>query len=193
MGKNKFIELKPLKDRDTVARTQFILTLVRVLVPFGLIGFIYGFLLRGIWGAIIGFLLGAILSVPASMIVMIISDRAGTVAGALYRGPKANWTIRDQLGGVLNQVRYHKMQNNFDQAFLKVEEALAKDPNFADALLLKAQILWEGFNEPIEAKRCLETIIKTTLKTNNHHLWASTLYAEIVKEEKKRLAEKQEA
>ena len=193
MKQNSVKKFKPIKDQDTVARTQFILALVRVLVPLGLIGFIYGFLLRGNWGAFIGFLVGAILSIPASMIVMIISDRAGTTAGALYRGPKANWTIRDQLGGVLNQVRYHKMQNNFDQAFLKVEEALAKDPNFPDALLLKAQILWEGFDDAIEAKRCLEIIIKTTSKPENRHLWASTLYAEIVKEEKKRLAEKQEA
>ncbi|MBW2182072.1 MAG: hypothetical protein JRG81_17135 [Deltaproteobacteria bacterium] len=192
MKQNSVKKFKPIKDQDTVARTQFILALVRVLVPLGLVGFIYGYVLGGNWGSLIGFLLGAILSVPASLLVMIISDRAGTVAGALYRGPKANWAIRDQLEGVLNQVRYHKMQNNFDLAFLKVEEVLAKDPKFPDALLLKTQILWEGFDDAIEAKRCLETIITTTPKTDKYHLWASTLYADIVTAEKKRLEEKQE-
>ena len=43
-------------------------------------------------------------------------------------------------------------QQRFDQAILKVDAVLAKAPGYADALFLKASILWEGFNEPIEAK-----------------------------------------
>lgn len=46
------------------------------------------------------------------------------------------------------------------------------------------KLLWEDFNKPIEAKLHLDTILKTTSKTDNYHVWASTLYSNIVAEEK---------
>jgi len=193
MKTDKPFKLKPLKDKDTVALSLFLKSLSWALPSLCLLGLIYGFKRGGSKGAVIGFFLCAFLSVGASLLTLFISDKFGDLAGFLYKGPKANWSIKERLEGSLNQVRYHKMNQRFPRALLKIEEVLAKDPNFSDALLLKAQILWEGFDEAIEAKRCLETIIKTTPKTDNHYQWASTFYADIVKEEKKRLDEKQEA
>jgi len=193
MKKNKLFKLKPLKDIDSVARTLFLKGLSWALPFLFIIGLIYGSLLDGLRGAIIGISLGIILSIAASLITMLISHKFGEFAGFLYKGPKANWSIKEQFEGTLNQVRYHKMNKRFDQALLKVDEVLTKAPDFPDALLLKASILREGFDNLIEAKRCLETIIKTTPNTDNYYLWASTMYADIVTEEKKRLDEKQES
>jgi tetratricopeptide (TPR) repeat protein len=190
MEKHKLIKLKPLKDKDTVVLSQFLKAFSWALPFLFIIGTIYGYLLGGTRGTIIGILIGSILSVVAAFITILISDKFGETAGFLYRGPKANWSIKEQLEGLLNQVRYHKMNKRFDQALLKVEEVLVKDPNLPEALLLKASVLWEGLNNPIEAKRCLEHILKITLKTDNYHLWASTFYSDIVKEEKKRLDRK---
>jgi len=189
MNQDKLIKLKPLKDIDSVAWALFLKGLSWALPFLGLLGLLYGYKFGGILGALVGLVICAIVSVAASLITMLIANKFGELAEFLYRGPKANWSIQEQFEGALNQVRYHKRNRRFNLALIKVDEVLAKAPHFADALLLKANILWEGFNEPIETKRCLETIIKTTPESDSFHLWATTLYADIVKEEKKRLEE----
>jgi len=183
---------KHLKDIDAVTLSLFLKGLSWALPFLSLLGVIYGYKLDGVRGAFIGFFLCAVASVIASLLTMFISNKLGEFAGFLYKGPKANWSVKERFEGDLNQARYHKMNKRFDQALLKLEEVLAKAPVFADALLLKAGILWEAFDESIEAKRCLETILQTTSENDNFHTWASTLYAEIVLEEKKRLEEKQD-
>jgi len=192
MKNHQFIHLKRLKDKDTAEHSRFYLSMAWALPFLFCVGVIYGYLLGGIQGVIIGIIICTILSVIASLVTMFVSHKLGEFASFLYRGPKPNWSIQEQFEGALNQVRYHKMNKRFDQALMKVEEILAKAPYFSDALLLKASILWDGFDEPIEAKRCLEAILKTTQKPDPFHPWASTLYADIVKEEKKRLKLKQE-
>ena len=192
MNKKKFTKLKPLKDIDSVAVSLFLKSLSWALPFLGLLGLIYGYKLAGILGALLGLFLSIISSIGAALITMFISNKIGEMAGFLYKGPKANWSFREQFEADLNQVRYHKMNKRFDQALLKVEEVLRKEPNFPDALLLKAGILWEGFDEPIEAKRCLKTILQITQKGDSYYTWASTLHEDIVKEEKKRLDDREE-
>ena len=68
-----------------------------------------------------------------------------------------------------------------------MDAVITEVPDYEDALYLKASILWEGFNDPVEAKRHLDIILKTTSKTDNYHVWASTLYSNIVNEERNRL------
>ena len=84
------------------------------------------------------------------------------------------------MAGDLNVVRYHKLCNQFDEALLKIEDVLAKDPDFAEALFLKAQILWEGFEDRQAAKACLLKITKVEPdKKAVFHRWAINLYREI--------------
>lgn len=187
MKKVKFNKPKRQKDVDSVTVSLFLKCLLWVLPFLCILGFIIGKHLGGKGGAFIGVILGAFASIIASLLIMFISDKSGGVAAFIYKGPKANWSIKEQLEGDLNQVRNHKMNKRFDQALLKVNEVLTKAPEYSDALYLKACILWEGFNEPIEAKLHLKTILKTTSKTDNYHIWASTLYENIVQEEIKRL------
>lgn len=192
MKKNKFINHNPKRDNDTVAISLFLKCLSWALPFLCLLGIIYGYKLGGVIGAIKGFFLCAIVSLFASFLTMIISDKLSEIAIFLYKGPKAKWSVKEQLEGSLNQVRYHKMNKRFDRALLTIEDVLAKEPNFPNALFLKASILWEGFSDADEAKRCLGTIINTTSKSDNFYHWASSLYSDIVKEEKKQLNEKQD-
>jgi tetratricopeptide (TPR) repeat protein len=46
----------------------------------------------------------------------------------------------------LAKARYSKRQGRFKEALSIIESALDRDPEFPDALYLKARILWEGFN-----------------------------------------------
>ena len=186
---NEFKKRNPLKDIDSVNLSLFLKVYARIAAPLFLVGFSCGKIFYGNGGALIGAILGAIAGLFLAGIVMFISDKFGDFAAIIYRGSNANLSIEEQLEGDLNQVRYHKMKQQFDQALIKVDAVLVKKPDYAVALYLKASILWEGFNEPIEAKRQLDKILKTTSKTENYHEWASTLYRDIVNAEKRRLSE----
>lgn len=191
MGNDKSKKFKRLKDIDSVSVSLFLKGLSWPLAFLCLLGFVWGYASGGIYGAFIGIITGAIASVFVSLAAMFISDKFGGFFAYIYKGSKANWSVEEQLEGDLNQVRYHKMNKRFDRALIKVDEVLADAPGYTEALYLKASILWEGFNEAIEAKRLLSTIIKTTSKTDNRHTWASTLYSDIVKEEKRRMTIRQ--
>lgn len=178
---------KRRKNVDSVTVSLFLKGLAWALPFLCLLGLVYEQQLGGKGGAFVGLILGVVASVVASLLTMFVSGKFGGFFAFIYRGPKANWSIKEQLKGDLDQVRYHKMNKRYDQALLKVDEVLAKAPDYVDALYLKAGILWEGFNEPFEAKRHLGIILKKTPKTENCYNWASILYENIVKEEKKRL------
>ena len=65
---------------------------------------------------------------------------------------------------------------------IKIEDILAKDPKFPEALFLKAQILWQGFEDKETANQCLLKIIQTEPDRKAvFHRWALNLYAEIQK------------
>ena len=182
-------KLKPLKDVDSVNRSLFIKVWARTSAPLCVFGFVFGKLQYGNGGAVIGIILGVVRGILPTLLFMYISEKLGNFAAIIYRGSNANTSIKEQLEGDLNQVRYHKMNKQFDQALIKVDAVLTKIPDDADALYLKASILWEGFNEPVEAKRHLHKILKMTSKTDQQHSWASTLYKNIVMAEKQRLSE----
>jgi tetratricopeptide (TPR) repeat protein len=79
-----------------------------------------------------------------------------------------------------DQARYHKMQNEFDQALGTVNAVLEQDPEFPDALFLKAQILGDGFGNSAAAKRYLKKVMKAVPnKDETIHRWASTYYDEL--------------
>ncbi len=183
---------KPLKDKDSVAVSLFLKDAFWPLPYLCLFGLVLGSLAGGILGAIFGIIAGVIVSIIVSLISMFISNKFGQAAAFIYKGSGSNWTLQEKMAGDMDQVRYHKMNKKYDQALLKVNDVLAEAPGYADALYLKAGILWEGFNKPIEAKRCLHEIIKTTPKTANCHTWASSLYADITREQRRRLDNKDE-
>jgi hypothetical protein len=178
---------KPLRDIDSVSVSLFVKGLGWAVLFLCPLGFIYGKVLGGSDGAVIGVVTGLAASGFASLLTLLITDTFGGGAAFLFRGRKANWNLREQLEGDINQVRLCKMNRHFDQALLKVEEVLSRAPDYPVALYLKAAILWEGFDEPIEAKRYLDRVEKATEKTDPYQIWATSLHAAIVQEEKKRL------
>jgi tetratricopeptide (TPR) repeat protein len=89
---------------------------------------------------------------------------------------------REQLAGDLNVVRHHKLFSRFEEALIKIENVLARDPDFPEALFLKARILWEGFEDREAAKTCLLKIIKVEQdKDALHHRWALDFYRKLSK------------
>ena len=54
--------------------------------------------------------------------------------------------IREMFSADLEKARHSKRQNKFPEALKIVNGVLVEIPDYPEALYLKAQILWEGFN-----------------------------------------------
>jgi hypothetical protein len=70
----------------------------------------------------------------------------------------------------------------FDEALTKIEDILALDPEFPEALFLEAQILWHGFEDADAAKQCLLKVFRVEPdKRAVFHRWALNLYGDVQK------------
>ncbi len=180
MKRSKNKRLKPLKNVDTVSRSQFLKTFFWLFLPLCIIGA----LIAGIKGIAIAFIASLAISFVAMFALRIFSRNTSSF---IYGGGHGTWNKRERLDGELNTAKYYKMRKEFDQALKTVNRILEIDPDFSDALFLKAQILWKGFENPAAAKRYLKKIIEMKQdKKKTTHRWASNLYDELSEIEKKR-------
>lgn len=170
-----------MKNIDSAARTHFIKS---CMLPFPYLfvgGLICGYALGEVPGALLGVLAAALLSVIVGSVTAIISDKAGgSASGFLYASGRSTFSPRERLEGDLQQVRHHKMNGNFSEALKLINSVLSHDADFPDALLLKAQVLWEGYKDSAGAKECLEELIKVVPDKNESlHRWAVHLLSEM--------------
>ena len=142
-----------------------------------------------IWGYLAGASSGAIAGLAAAAAISVLLGSATSIFTGTPRGGADNTRsfparstlgVRKQLATDLNVVRYQKLYHRFDDALIKIEEVLAKDPDFVEALLLKAQILWEGFEDCQAARACLLTILAVGPDEKDvFHSWALNMYKEL--------------
>ena len=151
---------KPAKDRDLKSITYFI-RVAGLAVPFlCLLGFYVGYVRWGLHGAIGGVLAAAIVGLALSALIMYVLDAAGGAASNLISGRReAVWTPREQLQGLLSQARFNMENGDYSIAFNHINQVLQKDPDFPEALVLKARILWEGFSRADVALQFLEKVL----------------------------------
>lgn len=176
ISKTEEADLKRLKDIDSVTRTYFIRVSCWLLFP---VLFITVFIPVSFKIKIAIVLLGTPL---AAIIVMIITGFVGGSVGMLYGGGRGRVTLQEQLEGDLTKARVSKTEKRFADALAMVESVLAQDPEFPDALLLKAQILWEGFADSPAARSTVMRILHLEKdKATPVYRWAGALYKEITK------------
>jgi len=71
------------------------------------------------------------------------------------------------------------MEKDYQKAIKIVNDIIVKDPKFYEAMLIKAQILHEGFSNTDSAKKHLEIIVEKAKPGKSIHTWASSLYDEL--------------
>lgn len=87
---------------------------------------------------------------------------------------------RDLLAGELIKARLMKASDRFDEALAVVDSTLAKQPDLPEALLLKAQILVEGYSNHAAAAACLKQVIQMgPLEDETIRRWSQSLLDEI--------------
>ncbi len=164
---------KQLKDVDSVRQAIRLNNFMRT-VPF-----------LGMLGLVLGGFQGLLVAAAASALVSVCTEMFSGMLGSgsintLYGFGRRTSTLRERLAGDLSCVRFHKMKQDHDSALVKLEEILARDPDFPEALFLKAQILWEGCQDRAAAKACLMRVIKAEPDKNAvFHRWALSLHREI--------------
>jgi hypothetical protein len=151
---------KQPKDVDSATQTRFLMIAMRIAPVCALLGWLIG----GLQGVLYG-LTGSILGAFA---VELLSGGIGDCSvNILYGTGRLDRTFRDRFIGTLSQARFHKMSKRHDL-------------DYTEALFLKAQILWEGYQEAAAAKQCLLQIMKVEPdKEVPFHRWSVSLYREI--------------
>jgi len=147
-------------------------------------GLIWGYLAGASSGAITGLAAAAAISVMLGSATSIFTATPRESAANTRSGPaRITMGLHRQQASDLNVVRYHKLCHRFDDALVKVEEILAKDPDFVEGLFLKAQILREGFEDGKAARECLQKILAVEPDEKAvFHRWALNLYQELSEE-----------
>jgi tetratricopeptide (TPR) repeat protein len=173
--------MKLQKDGESAEPTLHLRNAIWARPYLAVMGLIWGYLAGGSSGAVVG-LAGAFLASATIGSAGLIRKGLlgkGTVSAHTASGLK---TIgqRKRPASDLNRVRYHKLCNRFDQALLALEEVLAKDPDFPEALILKAQILWEGFDDREGARSSLLRLMKVEPDEKAvFRRWAVNFYREL--------------
>jgi tetratricopeptide (TPR) repeat protein len=144
-------------------------------------GLIWGYLANASSGAVVGLAVAVVINVLIGSATPIFSkQRRGSALSTRSKPAKSSTIVRKHLASDLNAVRYHKLCHQFDDALLKIEQVLAKNPDFVEALLLKAQILWEGFEDRQAARACLLKILAVAPDERDvFHNWALNIYNQL--------------
>ncbi|MCI5142782.1 MAG: tetratricopeptide repeat protein [Candidatus Electrothrix sp. ATG1] len=95
-------------------------------------------------------------------------------------------TLHERLAGELVKARLMKASGRFDEALEVINKTLRRIPDYPEALLLKAQILWEGYADDRAAKTCLQQVLKIkkikTEKDEAIYRWSENLLKEMRQE-----------
>jgi len=166
------IKLKPIKDIDSVHRSTHIKAFC---IPFSFFG-IAGLAL----GGITGLFLAAVLCSLISLFTVFVSEELGGMAGGFYVGRRPIWSIQERYSADFSHARVQKMNKKFDESLLIIDKVLMEQPDFNEALFLRAQILAEGFDDIYEAKKCLIRIFQTEPKRSQLFQWSETLYKSMI-------------
>jgi tetratricopeptide (TPR) repeat protein len=121
-------------------------------------------------------------AIPLSVLYAYSVEKFSTGLGGILTG----WTtqkipLREQLSADLAKARYAKGSGHFDEALSIINQVLEKDPDYPDALYLKAHILWEGFKNSKGALESLRSIVQSVQEDEPIGRWALDYYDEVRK------------
>jgi len=175
------LAIKPPRDIDSAARARFVRSFGYPFIFFGAVAFLYGVYSNSFIGMLIGFLVAFVLSLVTAIVTTLITNQAGEMAGGILFGAgRSTVSQRERLEGFLSQVRYHKMKGEIETAFEKVNALLDQEPDYAEALFLRAQILAEVPEGRRQAekdcKRVLELVPSSAAPL---HRWATRLLSDM--------------
>jgi len=132
-----------------------------------------------------------ILCIPLAVAATLIVEKAGSGIGSLLTSSfKSPGQKNDEFIADLEKARHSKAIGRYDEALDLIEGVVKSTPEWPDALFLKAQIQWEGFENATDSKRCLVKVMQLVGYDETLHTWASNYFDLVVKAEKKKYKQK---
>jgi tetratricopeptide (TPR) repeat protein len=127
-------------------------------------------------------------TIPLSILYAHTVERLGSIfGGILWTSKKVS--PREQLSADLAKARHSKGKSEFEDALNTINNVLEKDPDFPDALYLKAQILWEGYGRSVESKNLFRRVMQLVSADEPLHVWSSDYIDKITLKDKITIAE----
>lgn len=124
---------------------------------------------------------GLMIGLTAGLAAFGLSQAVKKAIGKLFNiaggGRTSQRALRGELKKNINQANYLKRSGDFQNALKTINMIIEIDPGFPEALLLKAQILWEGFDNQKAAIPIIGQVLMTTNKEDAVHqraLWLAT-------------------
>ncbi|MBU0728687.1 MAG: hypothetical protein KKE17_10605 [Proteobacteria bacterium] len=165
---------KPVQDLNIVG--DFLKFFIILLVPFVIIGGVWGYFQRALLLYGIGYPL--IYSIGISMIIIVINNDINDVLGLFGLGNKAQLSLTVKHAKAIQSIGILIGSSNFNEALKKVNALLKEEPKFPVALNMKGQILLEGFSKYQEARICFERVLAATDEGDEQHTLADSMIVE---------------
>ena len=160
------------KEPDLHWRSRLLKSFVIMFGPFHIIGSTYPFHI--LWAT-----LATVVCAPLAVWV---ADRVGEGStNLLYGLGRETFKPHERLAGELDKIRHSKRQKDFDRALYLVNQVIDKAPDLPEALFLKAQILWEGF-ENQAAEGYLKKVLRLVKVGEPLHRWALSYHEQVIVE-----------
>ncbi|CAK8713356.1 hypothetical protein GCAAIG_02675 [Candidatus Electronema halotolerans] len=165
-----------MKDIDSFLRSQYLRIFLWMLYPSIFLGIAYLYWFGSFKLILIMIPINFILPLP----IMLVINWTANFFVSMYSGGGRSATLTEQLAGELNKCRYLKSEKRFAEALQTADFILEQMPEHAEALLLKAQILHEGFADLRGAKQCLRQIMRLELPPESTtRQWAKGMLEEV--------------
>jgi len=125
-------------------------------------------------------LIYSLYSIPLCVLYALTVEKIGSGLGVIFSGwSSRKVSPRDALSADLERARFSKGNGRFEEALRIINEVIDKDPNYPDAIFLKARILWDGFGKKEESVVCLRKVMGLVQRDETLYRWASSLYDEV--------------
>ena len=165
------------RDKGLVFTTWFITIWLRCFIPTVLVS--VALFINGVIG-FTSLLMGPpIVSLLTTIVVLYVTSSIGTSCSNTLFGFGGKPTIREQLAGDMDKAMYFYQQEDYEKAREIIAYVLEVDPDFSEALLIRAKI--EIKTEQIKAaKATLREILSITNSTKTTRRWASSLLHDLI-------------
>lgn len=154
---------------------DFIRYTIILFVLFFIFGTIYGFINEF---SLVSLVFNPLIySIGISLIIIVISYDINDILLLVGRGKEPQLGSHIKYSKEVQEISMLMSQKKFDPALRKVNNLLQKDPSFTAALIMRGEILLQGFNKNKEARECFSKVLKLSKEGDQQHKLAEALKA----------------
>ena len=166
---------KPPVVRDLFIVGDFIRYFALFFVPFFLTGAIYGLIYECY---LMCFLVNPVIYAGGiSAIIIVIKHDVNDIMALIGRTREPQLALHIKHANTIQQISVEMSSRMYDDALKTVNRLLKIEPDYANAINLKGQILLEGFDEIDDARRCFEKVLKLSRPGSEDYKLAQELRA----------------